>query len=134
MIWLRKIDFYGQIVLEVLLILSIPLFFSFGFLVGSAILGGWQLISALCNTHVFLKSGFRKQIIRYWIYSGSTLMLFSIFLALSYNIGDDLLLNILAFATTVVITGYYSSVYYKLIDHILLRREVGGVIKSNHIS
>jgi hypothetical protein len=58
----RKIDYYCQLILGSLMLLSIPVLLSYGFLASLFILGCWQLLSAVFNTKAFIHTGHSKQI------------------------------------------------------------------------
>jgi len=130
----RQIDYYGQLILGSLMLLSVPVLLFYGFLAGLFILGCWQLLSAVCNTKAFIHTGHSKQIGRYWrcclvdlailvlvLYFGETLKTDSI--QLFYSI---------VLSGTVFIAIYYLRIYNSLIQFISLRDELDGLTKSKH--
>src|SRR5690348_1126963 len=66
MLRLRQIDYYSQLLICILMIVSMPILYFYGFLAGLLLLGGWQLLSAALNTRAYIIHSFRKQIISYW--------------------------------------------------------------------
>ena len=134
MIVLRKIDHYGQLILIVCMLLSIPFFYFFIFEIGLFLLGFWQLISALANTMAFIRLGYKKLILIYWAFWLLTLLLIAFFLLLENDLSKNLLLLIFFIITgvTVFTTAYYLKVYYRLIELFSFRNELDGLTKSKH--
>ena len=133
MIRIRKIDFYGQLLLIICMLLSIPFFYFFIFEIGLFFLGFWQLISALANTRAFIHMGYKKQILIYWAFCFLTLSLIAFFF-LENDLTKKLLLLIfyIIIGATVFTIGYYLKVYYRMIELSLLRNELEGLTKSKH--
>ena len=77
MLRIRKIDYYGQVILVPCMLLSIPFFYLLGFGTGLFLLACWQLISALANTPAFIHTGYKKPILLYWTFSIANLSLFT---------------------------------------------------------
>ena len=134
MLLLRKIDCYGQLIVAALIVLSVPVLFLFGFLIGLFCIGCWQLLSAALNTYSFIHAGYKKQIILYWKFCIVDLGLFFLFLLADKNSNPDYIYMIFWIATpgAVMIAGYYWKIYFKLIEFIALRNEMQGLIKSKH--
>jgi len=129
---LRRIDWYGQVIMGSLMILSLPFLFCYGFLAGLFVLGGWQLLSAATNTVSFVHSGFRKEIAGYWIW---VLIVFAVFfpgwvLSEFFGTGYTAVTAYMSMAATPLITFYYLRIYKKLVDYCELRNELSGFTKS----
>ena len=130
---LRKIDWYGQFFFGILMILSIFILFLYGF--GLLILGAWQLISALANTYGFTRSGLKKEIRNYWIFTVTDLLIFfSPFFLKNIFDEDDLDVLVWTGATLgIPIAIYYLWIYKKLIMYVDLSNELTGFTKHNNI-
>jgi hypothetical protein len=133
MITLRKIDFYSQITLGIIMVLSVPVLFLVGFRAGLLILGCWQLISAGLNTSGFINSGHKKEIVSYWKWAGLDLLAISICFPLSalFDPNDAQVFFWIAAGCAVLISAYYWKIYDRLIKHFELRKELSGFTKSN---
>ena len=131
---LRKIDCYGQLILAILMVLSVPTFLLPLFLAGLFIMGFWQLISAISNTYAFIYSGYKKQILLYWKLCIADFALLFSFRQVDkiYNPEHAQVTFWIAIAGAVAIAVYYWKIYFKLIEHIALRNELQGLIKSKH--
>jgi len=82
MLILRKTDFYIETAILILLFISIPVLYAYGFLTGLFALGIIQLLSAGLNTKAFVHKALKAEIKRYWVFTGSILLiLFAIFLS-----------------------------------------------------
>ena len=123
MLLIKKIDFYGQLILVSCMLVSIPIFYFPGFALGLFILGCWQLISALANTPAFLHTGYRKQILAYWTFCITDLSFIALFFLFENDFTDNLLMTIfwVATGTAVFIAAYYLRIYYRLIGLLFLR-------------
>jgi hypothetical protein len=134
MLTLKKIDYYLQCILSILMLLSMPFFFFFGFLAGLFLLGFWQLASAILNTNSFLHAGHTRLIINYWRYTGMVMALLFLCVPLSaiFNPDDVQGIGGIAIVAAVPVSWYYLSIYLKLIKTLELRHEVSGLIKSKH--
>lgn len=131
---LRNIDYYGQFILGLLTILSVPVLFFLGFLAGLFLLGCWQLLSAVFNTKAFVHSGHSKQIWNYWLFC--TLNLTFFFLTWHFgktlNAGNVQVFYWITVLAAVFITVYYLKIYRDLIQFFELRDELDGLTKSKH--
>jgi hypothetical protein len=134
MLLLRKTDYYIEFVLGILMLLSIPVLFFYGFLAGLFVMGCWQLFSAAINTNSFLTAGFSKQICTYWKWAGVVMAFLFLCIPLSelFKTDDVQVLGAIAVAGSIPIAIYYIIIYKKLIDHFELRQELSGIIKSHH--
>jgi len=130
----RKIDYYGQLILGSLILLSGPLLLFYGFPAGLFILGCWQLLSAVFNTKAFVHTGHRKQIWSYWIYCIADLAIFFLgwYFEKTYNTGSVQVFYWLALPGAVLIAIYYLKLYKNLIQFFSLRDELDGLTKSKH--
>jgi len=133
MLTLKKLDYYGQLVFAIIIILSVPLVWVLS-LAGLFIIGCWQLLSASLNTHSFLHTIYKKNILLYWKLCMADLLVIFISwpLAKFFNPDDIQVIFWIAIAGSVAIAGYYLSIYNKLIDHLSLRNELDGLTKSKH--
>ena len=131
---LRKIDYYGQLTLAIIMLLSLPLLFLQGFMFGLFIMGWWQLISASFNTCSFIHSGYKKLISRYWIccIADLALLFISLWLSRFFHPDDMQVITWIAIAGAIAIAVYYLKIYFKLIKLISLRDELDGLTKSKH--
>ena len=131
---LRKIDYYGQLVLGSLMILSIPVLSFYGFLAGLFILGCWQLLSAVINTKAFTHSRHSKRIWNYWICCLADLALLFLLwhFGRSFDIDYVQVIYWIAISGSVFIAIYYLKIYKNLIDFFSLRDEIDGLTKSKH--
>jgi len=129
---IRKTDYYGQLILATLILLTLPVLFLYGFMIGLFIMGWWQLISASLNTHGFIHSGYKKQISRYWILciADLALLFLSFWFGKIFNPDDMQVITWVAIAGAVVIACYYLRIYSRLIDLISLKDELAGLLKS----
>jgi hypothetical protein len=136
MLRIRKIDCYGQLILAMLILLSVPVFFLPGFLAGLFIIGCWQLISAGVNTYGFIHAGYKKQILFYWKLCIADFVLLFLYYwsGKVFNPDDMQVVFWIGISGSVFIAGFYLKIYYGLIEFISLRNELGGLIKSNHPS
>ena len=134
MLRIRKIDYYGQLILVISTVLSAPLLNFFGVGIELFLLACWQLISALANTPGFIHTGYKKQILLYWTFSIADLSLIALLLLFEIKLPEILILVIFLVAegTAVLIAGYYLKIYYRLIDLHSLRNELDGLTKSKH--
>ena len=134
MITVRKIDYYGQLILAALMILSIPFLLFYGFLAGLFLTGCWQLLSAASNTISFLSLSQRKQIWLYWkLCVGDFALLFFGWVTGKFFTADTTQFVFgIAIAGAIFIAVYYLKIYNKLIELISLRTELDGLTKSKH--
>ena len=134
MLLLRKIDYYGQLILIGCTLLSVPFVYFFGAGAGLFLLGCWQLISAIANTAGFIYTCYKKKILLYWMFSITDLGLIAFLFLFENNLTENLIMVIfwLTTGTAVFIAGYYLAIYYRLIEHISLRNELDGLTKSKH--
>lgn len=132
MLTIRKADFYSQVILGCLMVLSMPFMFLHGFLLGLFFLGCWQMISAVLNTRAFIRSGFKKSVLTYWIWASFDLLVLLFCIPLSELFKPDDVRVIVAIAVfgSVVIAIYYGVIYKKLIDHLDFKNELSAFIKS----
>jgi hypothetical protein len=131
---LRKIDWYGQLILFALMVMALPALFLYGFPKGLLLLGCWQLISAILNTYTFIHESFKAQILLYWkICIADLAVLFSFrWVDKIYNSVNTQVILWIAIAASVIIAVYYLKIYFKLLGRLSLRNELHGLIKSNH--
>jgi hypothetical protein len=129
---LRKIDYCGQLILAAIMILSIPFLLLPGFMVGLFIMGCWQVISASLNTYSFTRFGYKKQISLYWMFCiGDIALLFlSLWLNKFFNPDGMPVVIGIPIAGSVAIAAYYCKIYFTLIEHIALKNELAGLLKS----
>ena len=134
MLLIRKIDYYGQLILVTCTVLSIPFFYFVVVGIGLFLLACWQLISALANTPAFIHTGYKKPILLYWTFSIANLSLFTFLFLFENDLTKDLILVIfwIAIGTAMVITCYYLRIYYRLTELLSLRNELDGLTKSKH--
>jgi len=130
----RRIDYYGQLILGSLVLLSFAVLLFYGFLAGLFILGCWQLLSAVFNTKAFIHTGHSKQIGRYWSYCLVDLAI----LVPAWYFGETLKANSIQVFYSIALSGavfiaiYYLRIYNGLIQFISLRDELDGLTKSKH--
>jgi len=134
MLHIKKIDCYGQIIVATCILLSVPFLYFVGAGIGLIILGCWQLISALANTPVFIHTGYKKQILSYWIFWIANLSLIVLFFLFENDLSENFLMIVLGIAicAAVFIAGYYLRIYYRLLELLSLRNELDGLTKSKH--
>ena len=134
MLRIRKIDYYGQLILVTCMLLSVPVLYFFGVKIGLIILGCWQLISALLNTYCFIDTGYKKPIIIYWGLWIAELGLLFLELQFENTLSNDYTTAIfwITIGAAVFIAGYYLRIYYGLINLLFLRNELDGLTKSKH--
>jgi len=128
---IRKIDFYGQLILGFAMLVTIPFLFLYGFFLGLFFLGCWQLISASLNTTTFIRSGYKRKIITYWIWTALVLLILLICLRAThlFNAGFADIVVTISLGGSVIIAVYYLYIYYKLIDLIAFKNELSGFLK-----
>lgn len=127
---LRRIDWYVQISIIGLSVLFIPFLYFFAPLLGLLFLGIIQMISALLNTASFMHSGFKKNILTYWIYFS-----FDIVLAITgwlryFESSFSNTLIIVSLIGGFILSTYYLVVYKKLIENLYIKDELSGFTKS----
>jgi len=130
----RRIDYYGQLVLGSFMLLSIPVLISYNFLESLFIFGCWQLASAVFNTKTFVHTGRSKQIWSYWLFCTVDLTIFLLawYFGKTFNAGNIEVLNWIALSAAVFIAIYYVKIYRDLIQFLSLRDELDGLTKSKH--
>ena len=115
---IRRIDLNIQAVIGIVTLaglVAIYLFFA-----GLAVLGAWQLLSALLNTPSMYRSRFRKYIIQYWILSAVALLLL---------IPQMEIFTVISIVGSAVIAIYYWIIYKNFIAHLEHRDELSTVIR-----
>ena len=134
MLLIKKIDYYGQLLLVACMVVSVPFLFLFGVGIGMFSLGCWQLLSAFLNTFSFIHTGYKKRIIRYWIFCLTDLALIFLFVLFENKPAQDYMMILLwlAIGGAAFIAGYYLTIYHRLIELISLRNELDGLTKSKH--
>lgn len=132
MLLLRKIDYYGQCTLGIIMLLSIPVLFWYGVAAGLFIVGCWQLFSASFNTVSFLHAGMSNQIGTYWKWTGIIIALLFLCYPLSvvFDPDDVQVIAGIAVAVAIPVAWYYLHIYTRLFTHLSLRHELGGILKS----
>jgi len=128
---LRKFDLYGQLTIMILMILSIPILFLYGPLMGLFILGCWQLISAAINSCAFIKAGFRHNIVTYWSLAGFDLLMLLLTQYLDViPEGSANILSAFCLFTAGGIAVYYWLIESRLIKLLEERHELSAFTKS----
>src|SRR6187455_1526839 len=109
----RRIDYYGQLILGTLMLLSVPILLLYGFLAGLFILGCWQLLSAVFNTKAFIHTGHSKQIWRYWscCIADLAILLLLWFFEKTFKIDNAEVFYWIAMSGAVFIAIYYLKIY-----------------------
>lgn len=134
MLFIRKADYYFQFTVGIIMLLSIPVLFIYGFFAGLFFMGCWQLFSASFNTSSFMGAGLSKEIGSYWKWTG--IVMASLFLCVPlaelFKADDVQVLGGFAVVASIPVAIYYLSIYNKLLAHLALRNELGGLLKSNH--
>ena len=128
---IRKIDFYGQLILGIAMLVSIPFLFLYGFLLGFFFLVCWQLFSASFNTSAFTRSGFKKKIITYWKWAAADLLILLFCFRANKLFTSDLenILVTIGLGGSVIIAVYYLYIYHMLISRIEFKNELSGFLK-----
>jgi hypothetical protein len=131
---IRKLDFYGQCILAIIMLISIPMLLFYGFMAGLFLMGCWQLLSAAANTFAFLLHGRSRQICIYWRCTGIVIAILFICIPLSEFLDPDgvQVLAAIAIIASIPLAWYYLKIYYRLIHHIEVRSELQALIKSKH--
>jgi hypothetical protein len=134
MLRIRKIDYYGQLILISCTVLSISFFYFVGVGIGLFLLACWQLISALANTTAFIQTGYEKQILLYWTFFIAYLSLITLLFLFENDLTEYLILLIfwITIGAALSIAIYYLKIYYRLIELLFLRNELEGLTKSKH--
>ncbi len=121
---LRRIDWNAQLVIGILSLLMIWTIYITLF--GEAILGVWQLLSAMANTVPMLRSPFKKQIKTYWI-----LVLVSLVLLMSPQfLGESYWASAISIVGSWAIAWYYWRIYKLFIEHVEYRKEIATLIRN----
>jgi hypothetical protein len=130
----RRIDYYGQLILGSLMLLSVPVLLFYGFFSGLFILGCWQLLSAVFNTKAFVLTGHRKQIWSYWscCIADLAILFLSWYFAKTFKLDNVQVFYWIALSGAVFIAIYYLKIYKDLIQFFSLRDELDGLTKSKH--
>src|SRR6187397_211009 len=130
----RRIDYYGQLILGSLMLLSVPLLLFYGFLAGLFILGCWQLISAVLNTKAFIHTGHNKQIGIYWscCIADLTILFLFWYFEKTFKIDNTQVFFWVAISGALFIAIYYLKIYNNLLQFFSLRDELDGLTKSKH--
>jgi hypothetical protein len=110
---IRKIDYYGQLLLGSLMLLSVPVLLFYGFLAGLFILGCWQLLSAIFNTKAFVHTGHSKEIWTYWscCIADLAILFLSSYFEKTFNTGNVEVFYWIGMAGAVFIAIYYLKIY-----------------------
>lgn len=127
---LRRIDVYVQIGILILSVLLVPFLYFFAPLLGLFFLGIVQLVSALLNTSPFIRNGFKKKIITYWI--GALLDLVPVSIGLfgyAKSFVSDILI-VMSLGGGFILSIYYIVIYKKLIENLYIKGELSGFTKS----
>ena len=129
-----KIDYYGQLILGSLILLSVPILLFYGFLAGLFILGCWQLLSAVFNTKAFVHTGHSKQIWSYWscCIADLAILILSLNFEKTFKLANVQVFYWIAITCAVFIAIYYLKIYKDLIQFFSLRDELDGLTKSKH--
>ena len=129
---IRRFDYYGQLILCSVMLISIPFLLLYGFLLGLFFLGCWQLISASLNTTSFIRCGYKKKIITYWIWTAVVLLVLLICFQATGILNSELkdFVVTVSLCCSVIIAVYYLYIYYMLINHIEFKTELSGFVKS----
>jgi hypothetical protein len=132
MLTIRKIDWYGQVVLGALMGLSVPFFLAYGFLLGLFFLGVWQLVSAGLNTVAFIGAGQMREIINYWRWAALDLgfMGLCISLPMIINRDDVQVFTLIGIICSIPIALFYIVIYRKLVRRFEMRKTLSSIIKS----
>jgi len=130
----RKIDYFGQLILGSLMLLSVPVLLLYGFLAGLFILGCWQLLSAVFNTKAFVHTGHSKKIWTYWSCCAVdlTILFLSWYFEKTFKPDNIQLFYWVALPGALFIAIYYLKIYNDLIRFFSLRDELDGLTKSKH--
>ena len=130
----RRIDYYGQLLLGSLMLLSVPVLLFYGFLAGLFILGCWQLLSAAFNTKAFVHTGHSKQIWIYWscCIADLAILFLSWYFEKTFKIDSVQVFYWIGMSGAVLIAIYYLKIYNDLIHFFSLRDELDGLTKSKH--
>ena len=129
---IRKFDYYGQLILGSVMLISIPFLLLYGFLLGLFFLGCWQLLSASLNTTTFNRSGYKQKIITYWKWTAADLLalLFCFWANKLFNSDLEQIAVAIILGGSVIIAVYYLYIYHMLIDQIEFKKELSGFLKS----
>ena len=130
---LRRIDWNAQLVIAIISLVMIWTIYLT--LIGEAILGVWQLISALANTAPMLRSPFKKQIKTYWILALVSLLflIFPQFLGEAHR--GSLVSETWEVLRGISIVGswgiawYYWRIYNLFIEHVDHRKELDTLMR-----
>ena len=135
MLHLRKIDLYGQLILGILAIFSLPVLSGASIIIGLFLIGCWQVVSAVFNTNSFIRAGFKKRIFHYWTFCiADFILLFLSYSPFTLN-RNNIMIEVLSGITllgAIAIAVYYWKIYFRLINLISLRDELDGLTKSKH--
>ena len=131
---IRKIDYYGQLILGLVMLLSVPVFLFYDVLTGLFIPGCWQLLSAVLNTKAFIYTGHRKRIWRYWSFciADLTILFLSWHFEKTFSTGYAQAFYWIAISGAALLAFYYLKIYNDLIQFFSLRDELDGLTKSKH--
>lgn len=116
---IRKIDLGGQVIIGALSILSLCVFLFYFFFIGTALLGAWQLLSALINTFPMAQTTYRLRIILYWALTAIAISL--LFL------GDVTMVISIVLSWGIAI--YYYTIYKSFIAYIAFRKELSTITR-----
>ena len=132
MLTIRKIDFGFQVGLGLVMCLSVPVFFFYAFGAGLFVLGCWQLLSAVFNTNSFIHHELKKEIKKYWLWTGIDLGILFLCIPLSewFDPDDVQVVFWTGTAGAVPIAVYYMIIYKRLLEKIKLRKELSAFTKS----
>ena len=135
MLHLRKIDLYGQLILGILAIFSVPILSGVSILIGLFFVRCLQVVSAVFNTNSFIRAGFKKRIFHYWAFCAADfILLFLSYSPFTLN-RNNVMIEVLSAITllgALAIAVYYWKIYFRLINLISLRDELDGLTKSKH--
>lgn len=115
---LRRFDWVAQLVIFIASMV-VACFSIIHGLLGEALLGAWQLLSALLNTYAMYRSPFRQRIIIYWVVAIVALL---VLLMWTYPY------FVISTVASIGIAVYYWITYKSFIEHLEHRKEISGVI------
>ena len=118
--YMRRIDLIIQAIIGSISLVSLLTFSFYFWLLGTLILGAWQLVSALLNTIPMLSTTYRTRILLYWVLTILTLSI--LFLRADIAI-------VICMIISWGIAFYYWLMYRSFINYVEFRKELSTLLK-----
>jgi hypothetical protein len=122
MLIIRKIDLAGQAILGLISLLSLLTLSPYPWLMGTFVLGVWQVLSALLNSFPMYSTTYRTRILLYWV-------LAVIAVSILFFQTDEAMIASMTISWCIAV--YYWFVYKSFIDYVAFRKELSTIVRHH---